>query len=268
MSLFKLPNQIFTLGLDAQEITVYAYLCSLPSTRHTLDGCTTVSVKQSTIAHQCGIKSVRTVARVIDRLCCRELVEPLGRSLKANRHRGSYTYAVRQIPMDTGYFFVDRHIFGKLVPRQMLIYLFLCKSYSTALHICWNSYNDIAAQTGMKRELVIQTVNELCDMHLIVRMRRKARTSSRLFIDNHYQIVLFRQGKIRKKRNVRSYRKYDRTGCEMHSKSLSVHNHHITFSSECQAVSAQICKARGSPSDATHLSVPKYLPTEKKKSDL
>lgn len=31
MSQFKLPNQIFTLGMDAQEITVYAYLYREPS---------------------------------------------------------------------------------------------------------------------------------------------------------------------------------------------------------------------------------------------
>ena len=268
MSHFKLPNRIFTLGMDAQEITVYTYLCSLPGIRQTLDGCTAVSVKQSTIAHQCGIKSVRTVARVIDRLQEKELAEPMGRSMKVNRHRGSYSYAVRHLSTDAGYFYVDRHIFGRLVPRQMLIYLFLCKSFSYELNICWNSFNDIAAQTGMKREMVIQTINELAEMHLIVRMRRKARTSSRLFIDNHYQIVFFRRGRIRKKRNVRPYRNYDRTGCEMHSKSHFVHLYHSTFLPKCQAVSQPSFWSRGSPSDATHLSVPKNLPTEKKKSEL
>ncbi|MBR3628924.1 MAG: hypothetical protein IKN55_00410 [Oscillospiraceae bacterium] len=268
MSQFKLSNQIFTLALDAQEISVFAYLCSLPSNRRTLDGCTTVSVKQSTIASQCGIKSVRTVARVINRLCCRGLVETLRRSTKANHYKGTYSYIVRQLGTENGYFFVDRHIFGKLVPRQMLIYLFLCKSFSTELNICWNSYNDIAAQTGMKRELVIQTVNELVYMHLIVRMKRKARDCSRVFIDNHYQIVFFVRGRIRKKRNVRPYRNYDRTGCEMHSKSHFVHLYHSTFLPKCQAVSQPSFWSRGSPSDATHLSIPKNLPTEKKKSEL
>lgn len=258
MSQFKLSNQIFTLGLDAQEISVYAYLLSLPSDRHTLNGFSTISVKQSTIAFKCGFKAARTVARVICRLQEKGLVEALVRSVKVNRHRGSYTYAVRQLAMDTGYFFVDRHIFGRLVPRQMMIYLFLCKSFSYELNICWNSYNDIAAQTGMKRELVIQTVNELCDMHLIVRMRRKARTSSRLFIDNHYQIVFFQQGRIRKKRNVRLYFRYNRTGWGLlHSKSLSLQYYHSTLSEKCQVISPSFFMGRGSPSDASHLSVPK-----------
>ena len=38
MSLFKLSNQIFQLGLDAQEVSVYAYLCSLPTAQHTITG--------------------------------------------------------------------------------------------------------------------------------------------------------------------------------------------------------------------------------------
>lgn len=33
MSRYKLSNQIFNLGLDAQEISVYAYLCSLPTSQ-------------------------------------------------------------------------------------------------------------------------------------------------------------------------------------------------------------------------------------------
>ena len=33
MSLFRLSNYIFELGLDAQELSVYAYLCSLPTDR-------------------------------------------------------------------------------------------------------------------------------------------------------------------------------------------------------------------------------------------
>ena len=58
MSLYKLSNQIFTLGLDAQEMSVYAYLCSLPSLQDMIDGAATVYVKQSTIAANCGPESI------------------------------------------------------------------------------------------------------------------------------------------------------------------------------------------------------------------
>ena len=197
MSLFRLSNHIFELGLDAQELSVYAYLCSLPVSGSTLQGAAVISVKQRTIAANCGIKSPVTVAKIIDRLREKGLVDYLERQYKANGHRGTYWYAVTKHPTDNGFFMVDRHIFGMLVPRQMLVYLFLCKSFSTVLHDCWNSYNDIAAQIDIKREAVVKTIRELVGLGLIVRMQRKSKENRRVYVDNHYSIVRFEVGHIR-----------------------------------------------------------------------
>ena len=79
----------------------------------------------------------------------------------------------------------------------MLVYLFLCKSFSTVLHDCWNSYNDISAQIGMKRESVIQTIRELVELGLIVRMQRRSKENRRVYVDNHYSIVRFEVGHFR-----------------------------------------------------------------------
>lgn len=46
MSLFRLSNHIFELGLDAQEMSVYAYLCSLTADTRTITGKEIVKVKQ------------------------------------------------------------------------------------------------------------------------------------------------------------------------------------------------------------------------------
>ncbi len=197
MSLFRLSNHIFNLGLDSQELIVYAYLCSLPSSGFTLQGAAVISVKQRTIAANCGIRSPVTVAKTIDRLREKGLVDYLERQYKTNGHRGTYWYAVTKHPTDNGFFTVDRHVFGMLVPRQMLVYLFLCKSFSTVLYDCWNSYNDIAAQIGMKRESVIQTIRELVELGLIVRMQRRSKENRRVYVDNHYSIVRFEVGHIR-----------------------------------------------------------------------
>lgn len=248
MSRYKLSNRIFDLGLDAQELSVYAYLCSIHSGKMTITGETVVCVKRSTIAQNCGIRSVQTVTRILSRLTDKGLTEPLSRSVKANHHKGTYSYAVKQLSLDGGWFFVDRHVFGRLVPRQMLIYLFLCKAYSTELCDSWNSYNDIAMQTGMKRELVIQTVNELAGMNLIVRCRRKSRENKRVFVDNHYQIVLFVRGHIRKscKKIVRLYSQYNRTnGHLLRMPFNSIH--YITLSADCQDKSGTFFSVRGSP---------------------
>ncbi len=197
MSLFKLSNHIFKLGLDAQELGVYAYLCSLPAAGFTLQGAAVISVKQRTIAANCGIKSPVTIAKTIDRLREKRLVDYLERNKKANGHHGTYCYAVTKQQTDTSFFMVDRHVFGMLVPRQMLVYLFLCKSFSTVLHDCWNSYNDIAEQIDMKREAVVKTIRELVGLGMIVRMQRRSKENRRVYVDNHYSIVRFEVGHIR-----------------------------------------------------------------------
>ena len=197
MSLFRLSNHIFNLGLDSQELIVYAYLCSLPASSFTLHGAAVISVKQRTIAANCGIKSPVTIAKAIDRLREKGLVDYLERSRKANGHHGTYCYEVTKQKTDTGFFTVDRHVFGMLIPRQMLVYLFLCKSFSTVLQDCWNSFNDIAAQIGMKRESVIQTIRELVELGLIVRMKCRSKENRRVFVDNHYSIVRFEVEHIR-----------------------------------------------------------------------
>ena len=199
MSLFRLSNDIFKCELNAQELSVYAYMCSLPATGSKLQGAAVVSVKQRTIAANCGIKSPVTIAKTIDRLREKGLVDYLERNKKANGHHGAYCYAVTKHPTGNGFFMVDRHVFGMLVPRQMLVYLFLCKSFSTVLHDCWNSYNDIAAQIGMKRETVVQTVRELVGLGMIVRIQRRSKENRRVYVDNHYSIVRFEVGHIRAK---------------------------------------------------------------------
>ena len=197
MSTFRLSNSIFYLGLSPQELSVYAYLCSLPASGSTLQGAAVISVKQRTIAVNCGIKSPVTISKTIDRLREKGLVDYLKRNKKANGHHGTYCYAVTKQQTDTGFFTVDRHIFGMLIPRQLLVYLFFCKSFSTVLQDCWNSYNDIATQIGMKRESVVQTVRELGGLGLIVRMQHKSRVNRRAYVDNHYSIVRFEVGHIR-----------------------------------------------------------------------
>lgn len=245
MSLFRLSNQIFTLGLDAQEISVYAYLCSLPADTKTVTGKEIVKVKQSTIGLCCGIRSVQTVARVLARLAGRQLLEPLERAYKQNRQKGTYSYAVKKLPTGSSYFMMERRVFGQLVPRQMLVYLFLCKSYSVTLHDCWNSYNDIAAQIGMKRETVIQTIRELIAGHFIVRMRRRSRENRKVFVDNHYQIVRYERGTILGKRKVRLQRKCNRTDCQPIG-GHSDHSYDNTLCRICQEVFSRLW-SRGSP---------------------
>ena len=235
----KLSNKIFDLGLSAKELSIYAYLCSLPNDYPTFEGAA-VKVKQSTIAQKCGIKAVQTVAKVISTLATKGLVMPIKRSVKAN---GSF-------------FFVDRSIFGKLVPRQLMIYLFICKSFSIQLKDCWNSYNDICRQTGMKRETIIDTISELESMKLIRRSKRKAKDNRRVYVDNHYFLIMYVRGKIRKqgKKIARLHLQYNRTRSLL-IKSIQLTCNFITKKMICQ-VSGNTFHKRGSPQIYSHLQVP------------
>ena len=202
MSVFKLSNSIFDLMLTASELTVYAYLCSLPSEYIMLDGAAAVKVKQTTIALKCGIKAVQTVSKVITSLAEKSLIEPVKRSVKRNGYKGTYMYKVKKLPTENSFFFVDRSVFGQLVPRQMMIYLFICKSYNTQICDCWNSYNDIAVQTGMKRETVIQTIAELEAMKFIRKSKRKSRENRRVYVDNHYILILYVKGTFKGRKRI------------------------------------------------------------------
>lgn len=248
-SRIKLSNKIFDLGLSAQELAVYSYLCSLPSDTPMLDGAA-VKVKQPTIAQKCGIKAVQTVAKVISSLSEKALVTPLKRSVKQNGYKGTYIYEVKKLPTTDSFFFAERSIYGQLVPRQIMIYLFFCKAYSVQLRESWNSFNDIAQQTGMKRETVIATVSELEQLRYIRRSRRKARDNRRVYVDNHYFLITYVRGSIRKKQGkkiARLYRKYNRTCHLMLNISTFLNDYNITTQRFCQEDSAIFFASRGSP---------------------
>ena len=234
-SRFKLSNEIFSIGLNPSEISVYAYMSSLPSLQDTLDGKATITVKQSTIAQNCGIKAVQTVSKVITSLTEKGLVEPIQRHIKRNGYKGTYIYTVKKLPTNDSFFFVERRIFGSLVPRQMMIYLFICKAYSTEIHDSWNSYNDISKQTGMKRETVIETISELEEMKLLRRNKRKSRENKRVYVDNHYFLIMYVRGTIKKqcKRIARLYWEYNRTGLTL-IKSIHFTCNDITKKQICQ----------------------------------
>lgn len=251
MNSFKLSNDIFKLGLTAAELSVYAYMCSIHSRIRNLDENNIIHVKQSTIAENCGIKAVQTVKGIINRLSDKGLVDVLERSVKANRHKGTYFYVVKRLSLENGYFYVERSTFGKLNPRQMMIYLFICKSFDRSRNICWNSYNDITAQTGMKRETIIETIDELVSMKFIVKMKRKSKINRKVYVDNHYQLILYIRGTITKKKK-RLYPQYNRKKVSSKKRTQPLHIKNSTLFKKCQVFSENYCLSRGSPQIYSH----------------
>lgn len=250
MSYCKISNTIFDLGLDVQELSIYVYLSGLPSDMPSFDG-NVVSVKQSTIASKCGIKAVQTVSKIIARLIDKGLIDSLGRSKKRNGYNGTYSYNVKKLPTQDSFFTFDRYIFGRLNPRQLVVYLFICKSFSFQINDCWNSYNDISRQTGLKRETAISTVNELANMKLIVRFRRRSKSNRRVYVDNHYQIIPYISRKSLRKGLTRLHLEYNRARkLKVRYPSTHLQHDYITLLSKSQDFSERLFNffsCRGSP---------------------
>lgn len=263
MSLYKLSNRIFAQGLSVKELCVYAYLCSIHVTEQTLNREAVIHVKQTTIGENCGISSVQTVKKVMDGLMEKGFVTQLQRSVKYRGHKGTYYYGIKQLPLTDGYFYAERRVFGQLVPRQLVVYLFLCKAHSTKYGYSWNSYNDMAAQIRMKRETVIATIQELCEMHLIAKQLMRSRENNRVFVDNRYFIVQRETGTIKKKKPVWGTDFFTWfTGSMValvNSKPILVYHGWRTLSSPFYLL-------RGSPQIVTHILNPNIFSSRKRKN--
>ena len=78
---FKLSNDILDCGLTPNELKVAVCLYSCVFGNRYV-----VQVKQSTIAHKCGIKSIATVSNIICKLQRKGIIERVSRPLrKMNR---------------------------------------------------------------------------------------------------------------------------------------------------------------------------------------
>lgn len=147
--LFKLPNNIFSVGLTATELTVLAAVYSLRS-RSIHKGKKYIKINQKSLATICGFKSTATIGKAVDKLCRLGYIERIDRYYDDIKKLGSYVYT---IPVVSGskYFFVNRRIFNyKLTVSQIRMYLYYCKCSDSHSQRFWNSYNDILSGAQFK----------------------------------------------------------------------------------------------------------------------
>lgn len=201
--LFKLPNNIFSVGLTATELTVLAAVYSLRS-RSIHKGKKYIKINQKSLATICGLKSTVTISKAVDKLCRLGYIERVDRYYDDIKKLGSYVYTI-PVVRGSKYFFVNRRIFNyKLTVSQMRMYLYCCKCSESHSQRFWNSYNDICQELNLKRSAVIKTISELISYGLIKRYRIKKKNGS--YSDNHYKVVVLKppRRKIsRKKRRSR-----------------------------------------------------------------
>lgn len=180
---FRMSNQIFDYRLSANELHIYAVMCSVYSNAYHHD---VITVKQSTIAEKCGLRTTETVSRAISSLCRKGLIRRVQRFTKRNGELGTYHYTLA-LPRSGGrYFFVPRSIIGKLNSVQMRMYLFICKCLDSRTGEMWNSYTDISNALRIKRSAAIETIKELIALKVIERIQVIKKDGS--YSDNHYRL--------------------------------------------------------------------------------
>lgn len=90
---FKLPNYIFAADLTHNEFAVLAYLISLHTNIHSKTG-DYKRVRQTTIAHSCGIKTAQTVSRIIKSLHEKGFISHIIKAYRPDNLIGTYTYVL------------------------------------------------------------------------------------------------------------------------------------------------------------------------------
>lgn len=248
----KISNKLLELELTNAELAVIAYLSTIRTSVISKSGTAWIRVKQSTIAAKCAI-SVQTVGRAVSSLMEKGLIWRSARILKSDNKSGTTCYALSLPSLDSGYFMLDRRaVNGTLLPRQLRVYLHLCRCIDNRLGYCWNSYNDLAEIIGIKRSDVIQIVGELCRLHYIVKQRVRQRDNRKVFADNHYSLILIGKPAIyRRNKKIEAALKattgnFTKTNKTMNYTSL----HYTTPNSFCQVFSAKKREnifLRGSP---------------------
>ena len=177
---FRLSNNILDCGLTPNELKVAVCLYSCVFRNRFI-----VQIKQSTIAHKCGIKKLETVGNIICKLIEKGVIERVSRPYKANGRLGTYIYKLKAVAA-RGFFKVKRYILGRLSGVQLRMYLFVCRAV-TKKNDMWNSFNDIARALHIGRNKVISVIKELVELGFIRKLSVVKNDGS--YSDNHYSIA-------------------------------------------------------------------------------
>lgn len=241
LNYFKLPNKIFELDLSANEFAVLTYLQSIYTNIKSRHGHQYKRVRQATIADKCGL-SERTISRIVHKLSDKGYLAIL-RGYRADRLNGTYTYVVNDF--SGSYTMIDRIVFEYgLSPKQLKVYLYICKAIDPKLGYCWDSSNDLARAVKFKRSEIIHIVSDLVLMRRIRKMRKMRYDRPKVYSDNSYSLRAVRF--IKKKCNIKELKPSYEQGFKLNllvntlNNALNiVYHNNSTYNSICQAFFAK-----------------------------
>lgn len=191
-SYFYLPNSLVETKMLPSDFAVAAYLYSVQQAygfESLLGSC--VKVRQATVAQACKI-SVESVSRAVSRLEKLGIIVAKERTVKANRHMGTYIYTLKKI--EGRYFRVNRTAAKQLTPKELRCFALLCKLRGNRTNMFFHSYTDLAQMLKLRRSEVIALINRLLELRVI--HKRHQITAAGDYGENRYYIFEYMRGRI------------------------------------------------------------------------
>lgn len=198
LNYFRLPNYLLRYNLSASELCVTAYLYSLQqASQNSCDVC----CRQEIIAQACHI-SIRTVARIIDKLIAKDIIIQKERKIRTDLSYGTYIYTLQPITNKRRYFRVPRKALPLLTPNEYRMYLWFCclADEKNRFFQSYSELNDmlVGIERVGKRSDVINLVAKLASKKLILKNTKLNKCGD--YTDNHYTVFVFGRLSIRKRR--------------------------------------------------------------------
>lgn len=191
-SYFYLPNSLVETKMLPSDFAVAAYLYSVQQAYgfESLPG-SCVKVRQSSIAQACKI-SVESVSRAVSRLQKLGVIVSKERTVKTNRHLGTYIYTLKKI--EGRFFRLNRTAAKQLTPKELRCFALLCKLKENRTNMFFHSYTDLAQMLKLRRSEVIALINRLLELRVI--HKRHQITAAGDYGENRYYIFEYMRGCI------------------------------------------------------------------------
>ncbi|MEG1993318.1 MAG: hypothetical protein RR048_00240 [Oscillospiraceae bacterium] len=182
MNYFKVPNNIFELGLKSNEVTALCYLLSIPKNKRKY-----IPVKYECIAKNIGYKSVSSAVSVIKSLELKGFISVTKRyNYEGNNIANGY---VVNVPVyDNCFFMVSRKDFKKatkfLGVNGASVYLYVCKCMNKG-GSAFPSLNNVKNALAIAKTTVIKKLYQLRAMtfiKIINRLKKNGSYTNNLYI--------------------------------------------------------------------------------------
>ncbi len=186
MNYFKIPNNIFGLGLKANELVVLTYLCSI----HQAENQNYAVAKYEAIAQACGYASSDSAQSVIHSLEQKGFITIVPRHNMFTGVTLANGYIVNLPACDNGYFKVDRDKFRIIAARAgttaaaIYLYILRCMNNTKA---AFPSLSNIRDNVHLTIATIVKKIRELQEQLLLHKQNRHKLDGS--FTHNLYTLL-------------------------------------------------------------------------------